>query len=1802
MGSGARVPTFEVIVALAALTAFVSAADLPEGIPRDDVLFYASYAKGETADLAAGKAEPVQGKGSTKEAAWRQVGAREFGAGLGYTAAGNISPNAGTIALWFSSRWEPADGKLHLLFDWIGKEGVGYNRILLYKYAGSNGIYFGIRSRKGAKTTRKVAVVHPTKGWKAGQWRHLVATWDGAKGEMRLYVDGGLARKSRKRWELGQMPKLFYVGGPGTMIADLLILKRALNSEEARDLFAGYRASPVPNRHFEKSGAAAAPAGWSGGRRETPGRRGGACLRLDAKGAAGASAEISVEPGKLHRARFWAKTPDGACLRVTASGLKRCELDGPTDWTRHAFVFRAPAGTPRVRLSFLATAGSAWVDDVEVSVDESPYANLLRHPSFEISDSNRPPQYWMRFLDYMRDDARSGVLDASESFHGAKSLRLEPGQAYSFWNESRAVLRGYRSKHRFTCSVWVKSKGGDAAVELLGNAWGEDNWNRSTFKTSRAAASPRWTWQTMKLEIMHGLLEFVIRNAGRTPVWVDAAQLTHGWDERPFTDAYYGGHGEGLWPAPVTRRASRSVLRALQCPEARKAPVVDGKLDDDAWKGARRLPAFQLCRGGRIMATRPKAATEVYLCRKGGVLYAAYRCHYPAKWKLAAEQQPPFRRRPKSLDRNVFKNDYVELFIDADMDGRTYWQFAADPLGQKFDAACGRVGSAWDGSWQAAAGKEKNAWTLEMAVPLRQLGRHVAEGARFRFCAARGLNKPGRGLEVSAVFAAPHSVRMFRTLAFGRLAYEARLDAPERQECGPADVRVRLVGGRKPTSVAGRLTVLTPLGKTLVREATPALLAPGVEGEIRFAFRAAAPGAHELRAETWTTADPKAKRLIVRTLDAFAPVRPRSTFARGRSRGVTLTVRELAGMARRSEPVRAGVPFPKGALGGAAGVTVRGPDGKAVLSQKRVLARWLDGSVMSLLVDFPADVGANGVAKYTLECGARAAAAPRGKDILRSDGAHITLDTGALRMRFPRRRFPAPFALRMKDDAGEVYDSSGPVSGFVIEENGPARAVARITGRLCSRSGRKLFAYAVRITALRGKSFLRMEVSLLNDKDTAMNTAVREASLSVARPGVTRLRTQGDAGTKDCAVPARVMQIRRVKQAGKFRLEPELGYVIDGPAGREIGRGVRHSGVFILEGKRPLLLAVEDFAQTHPQEVLVGEKGVEVFFWPRDRVRRLDLSVGVARTLALAIDFAPPESGTFLRAAGLLKPPLVTCPAEWYCASGAFGGVYMPARPKRFPLYEGFLDGFFTRLMDYPEISGLTGAFDYGDTIKSGLAGWHNNQTMRIHHFLVQYVRTLNPRYWRAASRLMRHMRDVDIPKARVRRKDIVGAMASPGSFPHTDKFPSSSHNWSEGALDYYLLTGDRRALDVARGICDFLVRYLTARKARGTMGQPYRNHGWTLMQVCRLYEVTREKRYLDCAQLLVSFLRQAATARDGGWESTGRNVFHGGTCCNGLWRYAALTNDPATRRLALKMTDWLFRIQPEDAVELYPWTWRETVFFYPLASAYAATGDAKYVRAGFRHIYAGFGRGLIWTTAPFTAQLMPFAEKLGLKEPDLPRAHMFRLLYHHSVFVREDKDGAFSLRVMAVRPRGSEAPTIVCTGPTGKRVLTWKGPPPQTKRKRVYETHALRIPADGVTGTYRFDVRCRSVTRFSYRCDLPKLVIKGGVDFHGGYFLAPEGVKRFRIRVKGIESKPRLRCAVSVLGPDGVEKARLVWWKTAPKRMRFSARALEVRPAPSDTGKLWRLRVRNVPYVTFEGTPPYVAAHPDAYFTPKER
>ena len=183
-----------------------------------------------------------------------------------------------------------------------------------------------------------------------------------------------------------------------------------------------------------------------------------------------------------------------------------------------------------------------------------------------------------------------------------------------------------------------------------------------------------------------------------------------------------------------------------------------------------------------------------------------------------------------------------------------------------------------------------------------------------------------------------------------------------------------------------------------------------------------------------------------------------------------------------------GVPLAKGALPGTKNVVLLTAEGQNVPLQTDVLARWPDGSVRWLLLDFQTDLAARQKKQFALRLGAKASAPPLLSPVQISAQAQgTTLETGPLRLELSRENFDPLGAvwLDRNQDGRFANDErvTGPGGGglFVRDTRQRLRRLGLLRRlwskrrplRLCAYHGRhatpdgSMFSYVLRLHAFR---------------------------------------------------------------------------------------------------------------------------------------------------------------------------------------------------------------------------------------------------------------------------------------------------------------------------------------------------------------------------------------------------------------------------------------------------------------------------------------------------------------------------------------------------------------------------------------------------------------------------------------------------------------------------------------------------------------------------------------------------------------
>ncbi|MES1259341.1 MAG: DUF5916 domain-containing protein [Gemmatimonadota bacterium] len=156
--------------------------------------------------------------------------------------------------------------------------------------------------------------------------------------------------------------------------------------------------------------------------------------------------------------------------------------------------------------------------------------------------------------------------------------------------------------------------------------------------------------------------------------------------------------------------------REVAAVRAVKAPVLDGRDNDEIWRTATAITEFRVVRP--VEDGDPKFRTEARI---------AYDPHFVYVFVRAYDQHPD--SIVGLLARRDVQNpsDQIMLIVDSYHDKRNGYEFMVNPVGVKYDAAVSQDGnedSAWDGIWDVATRVDSLGWTAEFRLPLSQL-RHA---------------------------------------------------------------------------------------------------------------------------------------------------------------------------------------------------------------------------------------------------------------------------------------------------------------------------------------------------------------------------------------------------------------------------------------------------------------------------------------------------------------------------------------------------------------------------------------------------------------------------------------------------------------------------------------------------------------------------------------------------------------------------------------------------------------------------------------------------------------------------------------------------------------------------------------------------------------------------------------------------------------------------------------------------------------------------------------------------------------------
>jgi hypothetical protein len=542
-----------------------------------------------------------------------------------------------------------------------------------------------------------------------------------------------------------------------------------------------------------------------------------------------------------------------------------------------------------------------------------------------------------------------------------------------------------------------------------------------------------------------------------------------------------------------------------------------------------------------------------------------------------------------------------------------------------------------------------------------------------------------------------------------------------------------------------------------------------------------------------------------------------------------LRVEESLGRTRESEPVRVGVPFPRGLVFDAREITVLDEHAHAIPHQCRVLASWPDRSVKWMLIDALVCVEANESAVLSVRRKSSGESAVQGGT---GSGLNVAEEAGRLVVHTGAGQFhvggdcPGPLQtvllgsnallattgsetrLRMADGAEYVPF----IDSVRLEERGSVRASILVEGGFARRGRRIPLLFKSRLVFFAGSSCVTLEFQIRNPRAARhpgglwdlgdggscsftdlsirlyLRDPVREVEWYAEIPGpAQRIGSlpfslyQDSSGGENWDSPNHVDFANRLTVS-------HPGYQIKaGHAGESklIGEGRRATPCLRVSTEAGWVAATtRDFWQNFPKALRLEEGALSIGLFPAECAAGFELQGGEQKRHTVFFDFGPHGREPVIP---LMQQPLaVSLDPSWIEQCGVIS-CFAAAERDSDQSYSKYIDGIIegpNSFFHKREVVDEYGWRNFGDLYADHEAVHHrgpkpmvshyNNQYDFIYGAVVQFFRTGDSRWRRLMEDAARHTIDIDIYHTAEDRAAYNG-----GLFWHTDHYKdaaTSSH------------------------------------------------------------------------------------------------------------------------------------------------------------------------------------------------------------------------------------------------------------------------------------------------------------------------------------------------------------------------------------------------------------------------------------------
>ena len=510
-------------------------------------------------------------------------------------------------------------------------------------------------------------------------------------------------------------------------------------------------------------------------------------------------------------------------------------------------------------------------------------------------------------------------------------------------------------------------------------------------------------------------------------------------------------------------------------------------------------------------------------------------------------------------------------------------------------------------------------------------------------------------------------------------------------------------------------------------------------------------------------------------------------------------------------------------------------------------------------------------------------------------------------------------------DGIEYTASQAAAADIVVEENGPVRAVVRARGSLANANGAVLIKYQVRYYAWANSDKLDIEYTVIDDRAEAnVESPGTRLALAAKSYGIrwnylsdsaAQYRFGLDGGS---TAGGTVNAEHYLSQNGNFTYDNGVNkgntFSYSG-----VASGKRAPGWMTLDsGARHLALLVRDFWQQYPIELNVQGNTLTAALFAQRGLNGAAASTQLPSQAGTA--YKRPNDFYFLRPGGAKTHQLrlafgdsqpsstavgqlndgyqrhrleLTASPSWYAQSGVFGDIDTGNAAASTGYSAMLLQDIYIPSIEKPNSDNLDptdlggdatmyGWRDWGDRLRAGwnnvvngvrIPAFYNDTHIGANNFFHEFVRTGEQRWFQLGEISTRHFADIDV--AHGPRKGYWDTAYPMGQQPageiHAEGHNNEDHqtrnmHWGHahvsGLSDLYLLTGDKRSLEVLTEIANWwkfvTPHFFKTPFDKTVYREAERDYGWPLYVMNEYVRVTGDASYHKAVNAqLVNYLIQ---------------------------------------------------------------------------------------------------------------------------------------------------------------------------------------------------------------------------------------------------------------------------------------------------------------------------------------------------------